>query len=88
VQLIADRFASARSVGDGRVIDLATNRDVRLRTLPRAANGDQLRWSCRCDSLLRRRAASGPALVDYGLLGQASRFEAWSAMPLSVAEAP
>ncbi len=36
-----------------------------------------MRWSVRCDRFFRLRHRSIARLVDYGLVGQAMRFEAW-----------
>jgi DNA-binding NtrC family response regulator len=42
---------------------------------------DQLRWTDRCSALRALHHHSIAPLVDFGLLGEASRFEAWSCGP-------
>ncbi|HMB79874.1 MAG TPA: hypothetical protein VKI43_07395, partial [Vicinamibacterales bacterium] len=71
---MADRFA----VHEGtRAFDLATGARVTLITGTAGGVSEQMRWQERCASLhaLRHRAVA--PLVDFGLLGESRRFEAW-----------
>ncbi|HEY2150236.1 MAG TPA: sigma-54 dependent transcriptional regulator [Vicinamibacterales bacterium] len=75
MHLVADRFA----VDDNRrAIDLATGRAVTLVITTAGGVAEQLRWSARCDVLWRLRHRALAPLVDYGPIGESSRFEAWS----------
>ena len=74
VNLVADRFADT---GDGRVLDLATGDDVVLTIASAGGPTDQLRWTARCDWFQRLAHPSLATLVDYGLIGESRRFEAW-----------
>jgi DNA-binding NtrC family response regulator len=74
VQLVADRFAPRP---DGCGIDLATGAPVLLRVGPSHGALEDTRWSLRCDALQRLRHARLAQLVDYGMIGEALRFEAW-----------
>ena len=75
MRLVADRFAVHE---DGRAFDLATGARVTLITSSAGAVSEQLQWIECCASRRRTRHCAGPSLVDYGLLGEASRFEAWT----------
>ena len=75
MRLFADRFAIA---SDGQAIDLATGERVSIATSSAGGVGEQARWTLDCDrafQLWPRRAAR---LVDYGRLGEGTRFEAWT----------
>src|SRR4051812_17232780 len=74
MRLVADRFAVQ---DDDRAFDLATGRRVTLIVADAGAVSDQLQWTARCDALhvLRHRAVA--PLLDYELVGESSRFEAW-----------
>ncbi len=75
MQLVADRFAVN---DDGRAFDLATGTRVTLRLGSAGGVSDQMRWTEQCTA---RRALYHRAiarLVDFGLTGECSRFEAWS----------
>ena len=75
MHLVADRFA----VDDnGRAIDLATGGEVMLVVATAGGVAEQLRWTTRCDALWRLRHRALAPLVDYGPIGESSRFEAWS----------
>ena len=74
MQLVADRFAVA---DDRRVLDLATGAAVLLRVAPAGSRSEQTCWAIRCDGLQKLRHRSLAALLDYGLLGDNERFEAW-----------
>ena len=85
MQLVADRFAVD---DDGCAFDLATGARVTLTIGSAGGVSEQLRWTGQCTS---RRAlwhhARAP-LVDFGLCGESSRFEAWgSGYPAREADA-
>ena len=75
MQLAADRFAVDE---DGRAFDLATGARVSLKIGSAGGVSEQLRWTEHCDSLRGLHHRATASLVDFGLLGEASRFEAWS----------
>jgi len=78
MQLMADRFA----IDDrGRALDLATGARVTLTFGTAGGISEQLRWRARCDALhaLHHRAIA--RLVDFGLIGETERFEAWACGP-------
>ena len=74
VQIVADRFGAA---SDGRAIDLVTGARVALKIGAGGGAAEQTRWSLRCDGLQKMHHPRLAALVDYGALGEAQRFEAW-----------
>jgi DNA-binding NtrC family response regulator/tetratricopeptide (TPR) repeat protein len=75
MKLVADRFALNES---GDAVDLATGARVML--IVEAAGGvpQQLQWNERCETLHATRHPAVAPLVDYGLVGPHSRFEAWA----------
>lgn len=75
MHLVADRFAVN---DDGRTIDLATGGEVLLVIETGGGVSEQLRWTTRCDVLWRLRHRALAPLIDYGPIGESSRFEAWS----------
>ena len=75
MQLVADRFALHE---DGRALDLATGAPVRLIVGTAAGVSEQVRWSERCATLRALRHQSVAKLVDFGLVGESLRFEAWN----------
>ena len=80
MQLVADRFV-VRDGEDGRACDLASGSDVVLVVGSAGGVSDQLRWTDRCSALRALEHHAIAPLVDFGLLGEASRFEAWSCGP-------
>jgi hypothetical protein len=80
MQLVADRFV-VRDGEDGRACDLASGSDVVLVVGSAGGVSDQLRWTDRCGTLRALQHHAIAPLVDFGLLGEASRFEAWSCGP-------
>ena len=74
MQLVADRFAVHE---DGRAFDLATGARVTLIVGSAGGVSEQLRWIARCDTLRALRHRAVATLVDFGLVGDSSRFEAW-----------
>jgi DNA-binding NtrC family response regulator/tetratricopeptide (TPR) repeat protein len=80
VRLVADRFAVD---DEGRALDLATGDRVRVRVGAAGGVSEQLRWAERCATFhaLHHRAIA--RLLDFGPLGESSRFEAWACEALS-----
>ena len=74
MQLVADRFAVHE---DGRAFDLATGARVTLIIGSAGGVSEQLRWTARCDTLRALHHRAIAPLVDFGLVGESSRFEAW-----------
>ena len=74
MQLVADRFAVHE---DGRAFDLSTGAPVTLVVGSAGGVSEQLRWVARCDALRSRHHPAVAPLVDFGLVGAFSRFEAW-----------
>src|SRR5260221_5319374 len=75
MQLVADRFAVDEG---GRALDLASGARVTLITGSAGRVSDPMQWAGRCASLRGTRHRSRATLVDCGLFGETSRFEAWS----------
>ena len=75
MQLMADRFASD---GRGRALDLATGARVMLTVATAGGISEQLRWNARCDTLRALHHRAIAPLIDFGLIGESSRFEAWA----------
>jgi DNA-binding NtrC family response regulator/tetratricopeptide (TPR) repeat protein len=80
MQLVADRFAVLDGEC-GRACDLATGGTVVLVVGSAGGVSDEMRWTDRCSALRALHHHSIAPLVDFGLLGEASRFEAWSCGP-------
>src|SRR4051794_23766732 len=74
MQLVADRFAVH---DEGRAFDLATGARVTLVVGSAGGISEQLQWTARCDALHSLRHPAMAPLLDYGLVGEFSRFEAW-----------
>ena len=86
MKLVADRFALHQ---DGRAFDLATGARVTLTIGSAGGVSEQLRWAEHCASLRGVRHHAKAPLVDFGLCGESSRFEAWgSGYPAREAKAP
>ena len=73
-KIIADRFVETHS---GRVVDLATGKAAVLTISPAGGPSDQRQWAARCDWLVRLYHPAIATLLDYGLIGESRRFEAW-----------
>jgi DNA-binding NtrC family response regulator len=74
MECIADRFVETSS---GEVVDLATGERVLLSIASAGGETEQRRWMIRCDLFQKLHHPAIAMLVDYGLVGQAQRFEAW-----------
>ena len=79
MQLVADRFVvdDRSKRDDGRAIDLATGTSVILTIGSAGGVSEQTRWTLRCDGLHRLHHRSIAPLLDFGMIGESSRFEAW-----------
>jgi len=75
VQLVADRFVV---YGEQRVVDLATGAPVTLITSTAGGPRDQAAWAERCAWWARVEHRSVAPLVDFGVVGESHRFEAWA----------
>ncbi|MCU1384518.1 MAG: hypothetical protein JWL71_3215, partial [Acidobacteria bacterium] len=78
MRLVADRFAVDE---DGRAFDLVTGGQVTLIVGTAGGVSEQLRWTVRCTSIRGLRHRAKAPLVDFGMVGEASRFEAWYGGP-------
>jgi DNA-binding NtrC family response regulator len=72
--LLADRFVVDE---DRRPLDLATGDGVVLTISSAGAETDARRWALRCDALQKLHHPSIARLIDYGVVGESKRFEAW-----------
>jgi DNA-binding NtrC family response regulator len=81
MQLVADRFVTLDRNGE-RAFDLATGAQVILVVGSAGGVSEQLRWVDRCDGLRALHHRSIAPLVDFGLVGETSRFEAWVGGPV------
>jgi len=77
MQLVADRFVVLDREG-GDAFDLATGERVSMVVNSAGGASDQRRWVERCSAFRALHHPSIARLVDFGLLGEASRFEAWA----------
>src|SRR5215510_2362663 len=74
MQLVADRFA----VDDnGDAVDLATGERALVVVGTAGGVTDQLRWNERCETFHAVAHRFVAPLLDFGLVGESSRFEAW-----------
>ncbi len=74
MECVADRFVETTN---GEVVDLATGERVLLKIASAGGETDQQRWMIRCDLFQKLHHPAIAILVDYGLVGEARRFEAW-----------
>src|SRR5215204_3537969 len=77
MQLVADRFVVLDREG-GCAFDLATGERVVLLVSSAGGPSDQRRWVERCSAFRALHHPSIARLVDFGLVGEVSRFEAWA----------
>jgi DNA-binding NtrC family response regulator len=74
MELLADRFV----VGDGgTALDLATGDRIELTITAAGGETDQRRWALECDARQKLRHPAFAGLVDYGIVGDSQRFEAY-----------
>ncbi|MGE3956075.1 MAG: sigma 54-interacting transcriptional regulator [Vicinamibacterales bacterium] len=78
MQLIADRFVAD---GDAGTTDLATGACVSLRVSTEGGATEQAWWAERCAWFSSLTHPAIAPLIDYGMLGEHRRFEAWGASP-------
>jgi two-component system response regulator HydG len=76
VHLVADRFVVD---DEGHARDLATGERVLVAVSSAGGPGERLRWTARCEWLATTRHPCLAVLLDFGLLGETRRFEAWRA---------
>ncbi len=74
MECVADRFVETT---DGEVVDLATGERVLLTITSAGGDTDQRRWMIRCDLFQKLHHPVIANLLDYGLIGESRRFEAW-----------
>ncbi len=74
MELVVDRFVVC---ADGEVVDLSTGDHVVLTVSMAGGASEHARWVARCDWFARLHHRFIAPLVDYGLLGEVRRFEAW-----------
>src|ERR1700730_18393747 len=72
--LLADRFVVDE---DQRPLDLATGDRVVLMITSAGAEAEERRWALRGDGLQKLHHPSIARLIDYGVVGESKRFEAW-----------
>jgi len=77
MDLFADRFVVQALAKNGCAFDLAINRSVWLRVTARGDDERCRRWTMACDEAFRTADQSSGRLIDYGLIGEAEKFEAW-----------
>jgi hypothetical protein len=77
-ELVADRFLR---FDNQRVIDLATGDEVLLVAGSAGGTTEQRVWALRCDWFFGIRHRAIAELVDYGVIGETRRFEAWRCGP-------
>ena len=75
VELYANRFAVERN---GRARDLATGQAVKLVESSAGGATEHVRWLARCDAIHALFHPRLAQLVDYGVIGEHRRFEAWT----------
>lgn len=75
MDLIADRFV-VRERDEG--LDLASGAQAYVWRGLAGGPSEQLRWTLRCEWFAQVRHPSLAPLLDYGLLGETQRFEAWA----------
>ena len=76
MRLVADRFAFDGEE-DGRGVDLATGARVVMCVGSAGGVSDQMRWTLRCDTFGSLQHHAIAPLLDWGIVGESSRFEAW-----------
>ena len=78
MELIADRFVVMR---DERAVDLSNGEEIQLTRSTAGGPSEQARWTIRCDRWSRLYHPAIARLVDYGIVGEMRRFEAWRCGP-------
>jgi DNA-binding NtrC family response regulator/tetratricopeptide (TPR) repeat protein len=78
VKLVADRFVVR---DDERAVDLSSGEEIMLVASAAGGPSEQARWTLRCDRWSRLYHPAIARLVDYGIVGEMRRFEAWRCGP-------
>src|SRR6185436_2500370 len=78
VELVADRFVVMR---DERAVDLSTGEEIVLLASTAGGPSEQTRWALRCDRWSQLYHPAIARLIDYGIVGEMRRFEAWRCGP-------
>ena len=76
MRLVADRFAFDEGE-DEHGVDLATGARVVVCVGSAGGVSDQLQWTLRCDTFGSLQHHAIAPLLDWGIVGESSRFEAW-----------
>src|SRR5262245_42832344 len=74
MECVADRFVEPTN---GDVVDLATGEHVLMTIASAGGEAEQRRWTTRCDLFHKLHHPAIATLVDFGLVGEGKRFEAW-----------
>ena len=78
MELVADRFVV---MPDERAVDLSSGEEIVLLASTAGGPREQTRWALRCDRWSRLYHHAIARLVDYGIVGEMRRFEAWRCGP-------
>ena len=78
MKLVADRFVV---MDDERAVDLSSGEEIVLLASRAGGLAEQTRWTLRCDRWSRLYHPAIARLVDYGVVGEMRRFEAWRCGP-------
>ena len=78
MKLVADRFVV---MDDERAVDLSSGEEIVLLASTAGGPCEQTRWTLRCDRWARLYHPAIARLVDYGIVGEMRRFEAWRCGP-------
>jgi DNA-binding NtrC family response regulator/tetratricopeptide (TPR) repeat protein len=78
LKLVADRFVV---MDDERAVDLSSGEEIMLLASTAGDPYEQTRWTLRCDRWARLYHPAIARLVDYGIVGETRRFEAWRCGP-------
>jgi DNA-binding NtrC family response regulator len=79
MECVADRFVETP---DGGIVDLASGERVLLTVASAGGETEQRRWMIRCDLFQKLHHPAIAMLIDYGLIGEGQRFEAWGCSEL------
>ena len=69
------------SCDDERAVDLSTGEEIVLLASTAGGPCEQTRWALRCDRWSQLYHPAIARLVDYGIVGEMRRFEAWRGGP-------
>src|SRR5690242_4251517 len=74
MKCVVDRFVETI---DGDIVDLATGERALLMIASAGGETEQRRWMIRCDLFQKLHHPAIAMLIDYELIGEGQRFEAW-----------